>query len=178
MYSTVKIAGHPLHPMLVAFPVALYVATLACFLAYALGAGPYWFRTGAYANVWAVILAAVAALPGFVDWAFGIPNGTPAKSTGLAHMALNVVSLLFFLANVLLTWTHRLDAVPRVGLSVVLPLVGVLVTVAAGFLGWKLVQTHHVGVDLTPEQQRFEPRPTPRAEEPGRTPLHHGPLGA
>ena len=179
MYSKVKIAGHPLHPMLVAFPVTLYVVTLACFLAYALGGGPYWFRSGVYANLAAVILAAVAAVPGFVDWAFGIPARTPAKSTGIAHMLLNVVSLVVFLVNVVSTWGHRLDVAPRVGASVVLPLVGVIVTVLAGFLGWKLVQTHHVGVDLTPEQERLEPRPTPPAEEPGRTPhAHHGPLGA
>jgi uncharacterized membrane protein len=178
MYSKVKIAGHPLHPMLVGFPVALYVVTFACFLAYALGAGPFWFRSGVYANLAAVILAAVAALPGFVDWAFGIPAGTPAKSTGLTHMVLNVVSLLVFLVNVLLAWSRRLEIAPRVGWTVVLPIVGVLVTVVAGFLGWKLVQTHHVGVDLTPEQQRFEPRPAPRVEQPGRTPQVHGPQGA
>ena len=34
MYSKVKIAGHPIHPMLVAFPVAFYTATLVCYLVY------------------------------------------------------------------------------------------------------------------------------------------------
>ena len=28
MYSKIKIAGHPVHPMLVAFPVACYTGTL------------------------------------------------------------------------------------------------------------------------------------------------------
>jgi hypothetical protein len=35
---------------------------------------------------------------------------------------------------------------------------GVLLTLAAGFLGWKMVQRHHVGIDLTAEQERLEPR--------------------
>jgi uncharacterized membrane protein len=165
--------------MLVGFPVALYVVTLACFLAFALGAEPFWFRAGVYANLAAVILAAMAALPGFIDWAFGIPAHTPAKSTGLAHMGLNVVALVVFLVNMMLVWTHRFDVPPRVGSSVVLPLLGVLLTIGAGFLGWKLVQTHHVGVDLTAEQERLEPRPSSRAEQPGHTPhVHHGPQGA
>jgi hypothetical protein len=37
----------------------------------------------------------------------------------------------------------------------VLALVGVGCTVAAGFFGWTMIQTDHVGVDLTPEQQRL-----------------------
>ena len=28
--TSVKLAGHPLHPMLIPFPIALMVATLAC----------------------------------------------------------------------------------------------------------------------------------------------------
>ena len=53
---------------------------------------------------------------------------------------------------------------PQAGLAAALDLIGVALTVAGGFLGWKLVQKQHVGVDLTPEQQRFEPRPVPRSE--------------
>ena len=174
MYSKIKIAGHPVHPMLVGLPVTLYIATLACFAAYALGADLFWFRVAVFANLAAVITAVVAALPGFVDW-LGIPAGTPAKATGTTHMALNVGALLAFTANLFLQWGHRADLVPRVGLSVVLPLIGVLLTAAAGFLGWKLVQTHHVGVDLTPEQERLEPRPIPPVERPGTTMPHHGP---
>jgi hypothetical protein len=30
-------------------------------------------------------------------------------------------------------------------------------TVISGFLGWKMIATHHVGVDLTPEQERIDP---------------------
>ena len=31
---TAQIAGHPLHPMLVGFPIAFFVATLVCDLVY------------------------------------------------------------------------------------------------------------------------------------------------
>jgi uncharacterized membrane protein len=179
MYSKVKVAGHPLHPMLVGFPVTLYAVTLGCFAAYALGAEPFWFRVGAYANLAGVCLAAVAAVPGFVDWAFGVPTGSPAKATGLAHMACNVLALLVFAANLWLQFPLRLDPAPPVGLSVVLPGVGVLLTLAAGYLGWKMVQTHHVGVDLTPEQERLEPRASPRVErhDPATHPGHGKSIG-
>lgn len=172
MYSKVKVAGHPLHPMLVGFPVTLYTVTLACFGAYALGAPPFWFTVAVYANLAGVILAAVAAVPGFIDWAFGVPTGSPAKATGMAHMAYNVGALLVFALNVVLQWPHRAELVPPVGLSVVLPALGVVLTIVAGYLGWKMVQTHHVGIDLTPEQERLEPRANPRVQREG--PGAHG----
>lgn len=159
MKSKIKIAGHPIHPMLVGFPVALYVAAMVCFIAYALGAESFWFRVGVYANLAGVVTAAVAAIPGFLDWLLAIPAGTPAKSTGVAHMGFNVAALLVFALNVILQWPHRAELLPPVGLSIALTVLGAILTVAAGFLGWKLVQTHHVGVDLTPEQERYEPRP-------------------
>ena len=73
MYSKIKVAGHPLHPMLVGFPVTLYAVSFACFLAVGLGADAFWFRVGVYANAAAIIMALIAAIPGFIDWTFGVP---------------------------------------------------------------------------------------------------------
>ena len=170
MNSKIKIAGHPVHAMLVGIPVTLYLVSLACFAAHSFGASALWFQIGVYANIAGVIAALVAAVPGFIDWAYGIPLGTAAKSTGFVHMILNVGALVLFALNWLMQWPHRLDPFPATGLSIVLPLLGVLLTLAAGFRGWTLVQTHHVGVDLTPEQERFEPRANPEIERRGPEP--------
>ena len=35
MYSKAKLAGHPIHPMLVAFPIAFYTATVVTLIIYA-----------------------------------------------------------------------------------------------------------------------------------------------
>src|SRR5262245_58891428 len=67
MYTKVHIAKHPVHPMLVAFPVAFYTATLVSFVVYAVSTNPFWFKVGLVANVAGVIMAAVAAVPGFID---------------------------------------------------------------------------------------------------------------
>jgi uncharacterized membrane protein len=37
MYSRLKIFGHPIHPMLVAYPIALYTSTLVAYLIYIVG---------------------------------------------------------------------------------------------------------------------------------------------
>jgi uncharacterized membrane protein len=157
MYSKAKIMGHPIHPMLVAFPVAFYVSTLISFIVYAASMNPFWFRVATIANWAGVATAAVAAVPGLVDWATGIPRRSEAKRTGLIHMSLNVAALVAFLIDAIV-YTNRWDEpLPAAGTGVVLSAIGVLLTLPAGFLGWSLVQDHHVGVNLSPEQERLEP---------------------
>jgi uncharacterized membrane protein len=94
MYSRLKIFGHPIHPMLVAYPIALYTSTLVAYLIYIVGHDTFWFKVAVVVNIGAIIMAAVTALPGFLDWAIGIPNASPAKAHGLNHMLLNVAALI------------------------------------------------------------------------------------
>lgn len=157
MYSKAKILGHPIHPMLVAFPVAFYTATLVTFIVYAASSNVFWFRF-AYVTNWAgVATAAIAAVPGVIDWATGIPRRSPAKKTGLIHMVLNVAALLAFLINAIALREYWDELLPPEGAGIALSAIGVLLTLPAGFLGWSLVQDHHVGVQLTAEQERLEP---------------------
>ncbi|HMI79127.1 MAG TPA: DUF2231 domain-containing protein [Ferruginibacter sp.] len=148
MYSKVKIFGHPLHVMLVGFPVAFYTAALVCFICYNSNQDPFWFKVGYVANVAAVIMAAVAALPGFIDWLF-IPSATKAKRTGVFHMLCNVAALLLFGANIWMICDQWNVPVPDMGSALIFTGAGFVLTIIAGFLGWTLVQKHHVGVDMT-----------------------------
>lgn len=168
MYSKAKILGHPLHPMLVGFPVAFYTATLVAFIAYASSMDAFWFRVGVVANWAGVIMAGLAAVPGFIDWAVGIPRTSPARKTGLIHMALNVGVLVLFIINGVMASNHWDEALPTGGTGIPLSLIGVLLTLASGFLGWSLVQDHHVGIRLTPQQEQLEPKHAPAPQE-GRT---------
>jgi uncharacterized membrane protein len=147
MYSKVKIAGHPIHPMLVAFPVAFYTAALACFIAYAVNGNPFWFRVAFVANVAGVVMAAVAALPGFIDW-LNIPADAKAKKTGLVHLCCNVSALLLFGINWWLQCGKWDMETPSPGPAIPLTGLGFILTLVAGFYGWTMVQKHHVGVDV------------------------------
>jgi len=160
MRSKVAVKRHPIHPMLVAFPVAFYCSTLVAFALAALGADPetFWFRTGTYANVAGVITALIAAVPGLIDWMYSIPPGTPAKRTGAKHMAANLAALTLFIANMFVQLGQAGTPPPSYSMAVGLPLVGVLLTAIAGWYGFQMVQTHHVGVDLTREQEDIDVR--------------------
>ncbi len=163
MYSKVNILGHPVHPMLVAYPIAFNTATLAGFIIYGLSPELFWLKLTIAVNAAAVVMAILAAIPGFVDWAAGIPAGTPAKRTGRIHMGLNVAALVLFIISFFAYyryWNGPADVGATLG--IVLTAIGVALTVAAGFQGWTLIQSHHVGVHLTPEQQRLEREAQPR----------------
>ncbi len=157
MYSKIKVAGHPVHPMLVAFPVACYTGTLAGFAVYAANSHLFWLNLAIALSVSGTGTAVIAALAGLADWALGIPRDSAAKMTGLLHAGLNATALGLFLAA-MASYVGNWNG-PAIGatLGVVLSAIGVAVTLAGGFLGWTLVQDYHVGVHLVPEQELAEP---------------------
>jgi uncharacterized membrane protein len=156
MYSKVKIAGHPVHPMLIAYPVAGYTGTLVGFAVYAATGHQFWLNFAIALNIAGVAGALLAALPGFADWALGIPRGSQAKKVGLAHAGLNVVSLALFAISLGLYASHWNGPATSATAGLALSSAGVLCTVGAGFLGWMLVQNYHIGVTMTPVQERDE----------------------
>jgi len=152
MRTKATIAGHPIHPMLVAFPIALYTATVATLLAYVGTNDAFWYRAALAANVGGFVMAAFAIIPGVIDL-LALPKGSPPRITGYKHAGFNAITNLLFLVNALVLWRgweQRVVVEGRYYLDATVPLaisiVGVLSMVIAGVLGWKLVQTHHVGI--------------------------------
>ncbi|MCW3127930.1 MAG: hypothetical protein JWO03_3588 [Bacteroidetes bacterium] len=156
MYSKVKILGHPIHPMIVAFPVAFYTGTLVTNIIYACTLNSFWFKAALACNIAGVAAALLAAVPGFIDW-LAIPSSKGAKKTGLYHMAANVSALVLFTINIFIQYNRMDDVQPEATASIIICAAGFVLTIVAGFLGWTLVQNHHVGVSLTQAQENLEP---------------------
>jgi len=162
--------------MLVGFPVAFYTATFVGYIVYAATADVFWYRFAAICNWVGVIGALLAAIPGLADWALGSPKGTRAKARGLLRAGLNGAALVAFGISAILAIGRWDEPQPGAAWHIVLGAIGLCLTLPAGFLGWELVQTHHVGVELSPEQERLE-EPM-RAQQPMRPPaerptVHH-----
>jgi uncharacterized membrane protein len=95
MESRLRVAGHPIHPVLVMFPFGLFAMAVIFDAANLLGA-PAMLGEVAYWNVGAGLVGGVlAALAGAIDLAF-IPNGTAAKRTGVMQGLMNMGVLLLF----------------------------------------------------------------------------------
>jgi uncharacterized membrane protein len=150
MTSKTTILGHPIHPMMVGFPVALYTATVVAYALYAATGSSHWFQVGVVANIAGVVAASLTAVPGLIDW-MGIPSADSAKHTGLLHMLLNVTALSFFAVDAFLQYGHWDEPSPAFGTAVTLAAVGFVLTLVAGFLGWTLV--HRSGIEVTAGQQ-------------------------
>ena len=156
MYSKIKLFGHPIHPMLIAYPIAFYTSTLAGFCIYAATGTMFWLKLTIAVNLAGIVMAALAALPGFLDWLLGIPSGTGAKTDGMKHGLLNVASLGLFVASFAAYASHWNGPSAGAGLGIVLAVLGVLCTLAAGWYGWMLVQGWHVGVDMKGSQVQVD----------------------
>lgn len=156
MYSKATVGGHPVHPMLIAYPVAGYTGTLVGFAVYAANGQQFWLNFAIVMNIAGVGGALLAALPGFADWLLGIPRGSGAKTVGLAHAGLNVAALVLFAISLGMYAGHWDGPARGAGPGLGLAAAGVLCTIGAGYLGWMLVQTYHIGIQLTQEQERDE----------------------
>jgi|SRR5215203_745173 len=144
MESKIKLFGHPVHPMLIPFPLGL-LGTAVLFDLIDLIVGWESLARGAFYMIAAGILSALlAAVFGAVDW-LAVPSGTRAKGIATAHGLGNVVIVVLFAA----AWLLRRDDPPEnaAGLPIVLEVIGVLGALVTGWLGGELVDRLGVGVD-------------------------------
>lgn len=143
MESKAKALGHPIHPMLVVFPLGLFVASLVFDIIRLAGGSDGFSIAAFYCIAGGVIGALGAAIFGFVDW-LAIPAGTRARRVGAVHGVGNVVVVGLFIVS----WILRAsDPTQRPGGAFVLSLAGVLLALVTGWLGGELVDRLGVGVD-------------------------------
>jgi uncharacterized membrane protein len=141
--STAKIAGHPIHPMLVGFPIAFLVVTLVCDLVYLNGGNPGW-AVGALWMVGAgVVTALVAALFGFADFL----GDERIRYLGDAwrHMVGNLIAVTLAAISWILRVTQGAEeAVMPWGVT--LSVAVALILVYTGWKGGELIFRHRVAV--------------------------------
>lgn len=142
--SRMAIRGHPIHPMLIHFPVAALLGLIATDLAYVFSDDYFWAR----ASLW---LAGIGALGGWISGLVGLIDLVSVSQirrliTAWCHAILAV--MLLSLAS--LNWLFRLEAaevnILPWGLYLSL-LTGVLIA-SASYLGGRLVYEHAVGVEV------------------------------
>lgn len=140
--STAKVGGHPIHPMLIPFPIAFLVGTLVSDVLFWQVGDPFWAKASVYLLVAALLTAALAAVTGLID--FLGDARIRALSHAWQHMIGNVVAVVLSAVNLLIRLGDPEAAVVPLGLAIS-ALVGLLLL----FTGWRggdLVYRHKVGI--------------------------------
>jgi uncharacterized membrane protein len=143
MESRAKLLGHPIHQMLIVFPLGL-LATALLFDALNLGTGNgYWSEIAYWLIAVGIVTGLLAAPFGLIDW-LAIPSGTRAKRVGALHGGGNVVVLLLYAAS----WLARMPD-PREPSTVAFAsaFLGGALALVTGWLGGELVDRLAIGVD-------------------------------
>lgn len=143
MESQVKLAGHPVHQMLIVFPLGLLATSLIFDILAVSMTDSSWHVMSYYLILAGVISGAVAALFGVIDFV-AIPEGTRARRIGMLHGIGNAVVLGLFIASYFARRGHSGD--PGM-VALVLSAAGVLLALVTGWLGGELVDRLGVGVD-------------------------------
>jgi uncharacterized membrane protein len=143
MESRMKLFGHPIHQMLIVFPLGVLAMSLVFDLIARVASRPK-LHEAAYSMIAAgVVSGLVAAVFGFIDF-LGIPKATRAKRIGTLHGVGNVVVVVIFAAS----WLLRRDnpAQPEM-LAIILSAAAAALATITGWLGGELVDRLGVGVD-------------------------------
>ena len=140
--STAKIAGHPIHPMLIPFPIAFLIATLVSDIVFWRGAVAFWAVASVYLLGAALVMAALAAGAGLTD--FLGDSRIRSLPHAWQHMIGNVIVVVLSLVNFLMRLGDPSAAVVPLGLG--LSLLVVLLLIFTGWRGGDLVYRHKVGV--------------------------------
>lgn len=156
MASPASFNGHPIHPMIIPFPIALWVFSLIADIIYMWRGNPVWRDWIAfYALLGGIIGAAVAAVPGLIDW-LSLTDKAVVKIANW-HARLNVIALLVFAASFYLRTTSGASMIGgSYTIPVALSVLGVVLITISGWLGGEMVFKHGVAVNsraaATPER--------------------------
>src|SRR5215831_283097 len=151
--STAKIASHPIHPMLIPFPIAFFVATFVCDLVYWQSSNAAWATAGIWLLGAGIVMAALAALAGLTD-VLGEPR-IRALGDAWWHAGGNVLVVLIELYNFYIRYSEGAAAILPEGL--ILSLAVVCILLFTGWKGWEMVYRHRVGVSDAVEAKEAAP---------------------
>ena len=157
MASPASIKKHPIHPMLVALPIGLWVFALVCDVVRAAGGPASWGTVAMYCVAGGIVGALLAAVPGFIDY-FSIDESEMKRIANL-HLVVNLGAVALFAINLWFRFRFAESYVP-----LILSILGVLAIGLGGWLGGEMVYVKGMGVEAVEKlAKKVEEPPRRRA---------------
>jgi uncharacterized membrane protein/nitrite reductase/ring-hydroxylating ferredoxin subunit len=143
MKSRANIKGHPIHPMLIPFPVAFFTGTLIFDILGLINDNPGFWIIGQWLIIAGIIGAGAAAIPGVIDYFGTVPPDSTAKKRATKHGLTNITMLIIFC--IAAVYRRKTEAEPAIIIS--LESAGFILMSIAGWMGATLVYRNQIGVD-------------------------------
>lgn len=143
MRSSAHINGHPIHPMLVGFPIAYLCGGAVLDMAGRMANRPEWHATARQMNALGLGSALLAAVPGLIDYTFAVPPASSARKRATNHMFANLAALALFAAA---RAGRGKGARPPV-VAIAAEACGTALMTLAGWMGGTLVYRNQIAVD-------------------------------
>ncbi len=142
MRSRAHFKTHPIHPMLIAFPIAFFVGTFVFDILGSIFNRDSMFLVSYYMNIAGILTALLAAVPGILDYLHSVPPQSSAKERALRHGIVNGGATVLFLVTFIL----RNTAEPNLITIIILEVIGLGLLTAGGWMGGTLVYRNSIGV--------------------------------
>ncbi len=156
MATRASIGGHPIHPMLVTFPIGLWVTSFALDIWFFFNRNPSWLLVSKFMIAAGCLGALAAAVAGIIDWT-GLKDPRVVKIANW-HARLNIAALVVFAISLYFRM-NMFGGGDMIGNKLTIPfllsLVGVILVSISGWLGGEMAYRHGVGVEIqrdTPEK--------------------------
>jgi uncharacterized membrane protein/nitrite reductase/ring-hydroxylating ferredoxin subunit len=144
MKSRAHIKGHPLHPILVSFPIAFFAGTLLFDILGFINSRNDLINTGMYLEIAGIGFTLLAAVPGIIDYFHVVPPKSSAKKRAVKHGLTNTFMVVVFAIACWLRQDSDISFYIIIGLETF----GVILLSIAGWLGGTLVFRNQIGVDI------------------------------
>ena len=141
-HSTAKIGGHPIHPMLIPFPIVCFIGVLVTDIVFLNNNDPGWATASRYLLGIGIVMAALAAVAGLTD--FMGSDRIRSMGDAVKHMLANVAAVVLEIVNFFVRMNS--DAAIA-GTGIILSAVVVLILLYSGWKGGELVFRHGIGVE-------------------------------
>ena len=154
----------PVHPLLIALPIAAYAIMLFALLMHVAAGDEVWYEVALIANLAGLATTVIATIAGVVD-AANLPAYTVAREAGLRQVAFDALAMVFFAASATVIYSRfeggRMvsDAAP-----LLLAAFGMAAMGVAGFYGFTVLRVFELGQTIVryPARRRLPRTPHPR----------------
>jgi uncharacterized membrane protein/nitrite reductase/ring-hydroxylating ferredoxin subunit len=144
MKSKAHFRSHPIHPILIVFPIAFFTGAFLFDILKSITDNVSFETTSGYLILAGIISGFIAAIPGIIDYFFTVPPKSSAKKRATQHGLINVSMLIIFIIVFALRQKSGVPAWPVIGLE----FIGIVLMTISGWIGGTLVHRNQVGVDI------------------------------